>query len=379
MSELPLYLDYAATTPIAPEVLESMLPFMQSAHLFGNPSSKTHVYGKEAKQAVELARAQAAALLQADPAEIVFTACATESINMALKGIMDFHHRRGKHLITVKTEHKAVLATCAYLERQGCEVTYLTPQPNGLIDLNELKQTLRVDTVLVSIMHINNEMGVVQDIAAIAEVVKARGAFFHVDAVQSAGKLDINTQKIAVDLLSFSGHKLYAPKGIGALYVRKQPKVRLTPLLHGAMQENGMRAGTLAVHQIVGLGKAFQLAKDFLPQAHNHYMALRDAFLQAMQALKGWQLNGSLETCHPSIVNLSFSHVQTQDLLTKIDTQLAVSTGAACTTASLEPSYVLTALGLPADLATNALRLSFGRDSSIHDAQKAAKILSDNC
>lgn len=372
MSDKPLYLDYAATTPVDPRVIEKMFQYLGKDGSFGNPSSKHHVYGKHAKAAVEAARAQVAEYLHAQPEEIVFTSCATESINTAIKGILRFHHRRGKHIITVKTEHKAVLKVCEALQKDGCDISYLTPRENGLIALDELKQTLRDDTVLVSIMHVNNEFGVVQNIEAIAEVVKARGAFFHIDAVQSAGKLPTDLTKIPADLMSFSGHKLYAPKGVGVLYVRQNPKVRFEPLLHGAGQENTLRAGTLATHQIVAIGEAFALAKHYLPIAGAHYAALRDALLSALSPFQGWQLNGAQETCHPSIVNLSFENYNSQQLVEKLS-DLAISTGAACTTEMLEPSPVLTAIGVPVRLAQNAIRLSFGRETGLAEVQRAAR------
>lgn len=370
----PIYLDYAATTPVDPRVADVMMRYLTKEGMFGNPSSVTHVYGREAKQAVDSARQQVADLIGAESNAIFFTSCATESINLAIKGIAKFYHRRGKHIITFKTEHPAVIKTCEALEREGYEISYLTLKQGGLIDLDLLKRTLRDDTVLVSVMHVNNEFAVIQDIQAIGDLVKSRGAFFHVDAVQSVGKLPIDVNKMQVDLMSFSGHKLYAPKGVGALYIRQNPKIHLEPLIHGAKQENNLRAGTLAVHQIAALGEAFVLARECLPKADAHYQLLRQTLLEGFKDLSGWQLNGDLQHCHPSIVNLSFENFNNQQLVQRLS-GIAISTGSACTTGSLEPSPVLRAIGVPIHLAKNAIRISFGRDTTVAEIKQAVECI----
>lgn len=369
-----IYLDYAATTPVDPRVVEVMLRYLTKEGSFGNPSSVTHAYGQEAKQAVDLARAQIAEVIGAQANEIFFTSCATESINLAIKGIARFYHRRGKHIITMKTEHAAVIKTCEALEREGYEITYLTPLPGGLIDFELLRQTLRDDTVLVSVMHINNEFGVIQDIEKIGAFIKSSGAFFHVDAVQSVGKLPIDVNKMQVDLMSFSGHKLYAPKGVGALYIRQNPKIHLEPLVHGAKQENNLRAGTLATHQIAAIGEAFVIAKEYLPNADAHYQLLRETLLEGLRNLSSWQFNGNLQHCHPSIVNLSFENFTNQQLVQGLS-GIAISTGSACTTGSLEPSPVLRAIGVPIHLAKNAIRISFGRDTTLAEIRQAVECI----
>lgn len=372
----PIYLDYAATTPVDARVVAKMQQYLTKDGCFGNPSSTTHAYGWQAAEAVEAARKQVANLIHAEPQDILFTSGATESINLALIGAATFYQRRGKHIVTVKTEHKAGIKTCEYLETQGFEVTYLTPTPgSGLIDLNALEGVLRDDTVLVSIMHVNNEFGAIQDVEAIATLVKKRGAFFHVDAVQSVGKLPIDLSKTPIDLMSFSGHKIYAPKGVGVLYIRQNPRVRLTPQIHGAGQERGLRAGTLAVHQIVAMGEAFDVAGEYLPNAGTFYHRLRKIFLEGLASLDGWQVNGDLTTCLPSIVNVSFEGVDGEQMISNLH-EIAVSSGAACTTASLEPSYVLRAIGLSIPLAQSALRVSFGRNTSFEDVQFASELIS---
>lgn len=374
----PIYLDYAATTPVDPRVVAVMMRYLTKEGCFGNPSSVTHVYGQEAKRAVDLAREQVAALIQAQPNDIIFTSCATESINTAIKGIAKFYHRRGKHIITLKTEHPAVIKTCEALEREGYEVSYLTPKIGGLVDFDLLKNTLRDDTVLVSVMHVNNEVGVIQDIEKIGELVKSRGAFFHVDAVQSVGKLPVDVNKMYADLMSFSGHKLYAPKGVGVLYVRQTPRVHLEPLLHGAKQENNLRAGTLAVHQIAAIGEAFVMAKEYLPKADAHYQLLRETLLNGLKEVPGWRLNGDVKYCHPSIVNISFEKFNNQQLVERLS-GLAISTGSACMTGSLEPSPVLRAIGVPIHLAKNAIRLSFGRETTMEDVKRTMKMIEYAC
>lgn len=356
----PIYLDYMATTPVDPQVLEKMLPYLGSINsgLFGNPSSK-HYYGYQTKAAVEKARAQVAALINCDPKNIIWTSGATEANNLAIKGAGYFYQRQGKHLITSKTEHKSVLDTCKYLETQGFEVTYLTPEPNGLIAINKLEQAVRPDTILVSIMHVNNETGVIQDIAKICELTHAKGILLHVDAVQSAGKIPIDLQKIKVDLMSFSGHKVYGPKGIGALYLRSQPKLHLIPQIHGGSQENDLRAGTLPTHQIVGMGEAFHLAAQEMTEESKRLLFLREKLWQGIKKLGNIYINGSVAKRVSGNLNLSFGDIDGELLLSALK-DLAVSSTSACLKGA-EPSYVLKAMGVPDKLAANTIRISLGR------------------
>ncbi|MCU8406594.1 IscS subfamily cysteine desulfurase [Vibrio vulnificus] len=358
--KLPIYLDYSATCPVDPRVAEKMVQYMTMDGTFGNPASRSHRYGWQAEEAVDTAREQIAELLNADPREIVFTSGATESDNLAIKGAAHFYSKQGKHVITSKTEHKAVLDTCRQLEREGFEVTYLEPKSNGLISLSKLEAAMRDDTVLVSIMHVNNEIGVIQDIEAIGELCRSRKIIFHVDAAQSAGKVAIDVQKLKVDLISLSAHKIYGPKGIGALYVRRKPRIRLEAQMHGGGHERGFRSGTLPTHQIVGMGEAFRIAKLDMEKDYQHALALRNRLLDGVKDMEAVTINGDLEQRVPHNLNISFAFVEGESLLMSLK-DLAVSSGSACTSASLEPSYVLRALGLNDELAHSSIRFSFGR------------------
>ena len=368
----PVYLDYAATTPVDKRVAEKMIPYLTET--FGNPASNSHAFGWEAEEAVEKARADIAALINADPKEIIFTSGATESDNLAIKGAANFYKTKGKHLITVKTEHKAVLDTMRELERQGFEVTYLGVQENGLIDLEELKAAIRDDTILISVMWVNNEIGVVQDIPAIGEICRERKIIFHVDAAQACGKVPVDVEAAKIDLLSMSGHKVYGPKGIGALYVRRKPRVRLEAQMHGGGHERGFRSGTLPTHQIVGMGEAFRIAKEELEQDMAHYRKLRDIFLRGIEGIEEVYINGDLEHRAPNNLNVSFNFVEGESLIMAVK-ELAVSSGSACTSASLEPSYVLRALGRNDELAHSSLRITFGRMTTEEEVQFAAELI----
>ncbi|OHR42492.1 cysteine desulfurase IscS [Neisseria sp. HMSC064F04] len=368
----PVYLDYAATTPVDKRVAEKMIPYLTET--FGNPASNSHAFGWEAEEAVEKARADIAALINADPKEIIFTSGATESDNLAIKGAANFYKTKGKHLITVKTEHKAVLDTMRELERQGFEVTYLGVQENGLIDLEELKAAIRDDTILISVMWVNNEIGVVQDIPAIGEICRERKIIFHVDAAQACGKVPVDVEAAKIDLLSMSGHKVYGPKGVGALYVRRKPRVRLEAQMHGGGHERGFRSGTLPTHQIVGMGEAFRIAKEELEQDMAHYTKLRDIFLKGIEGIEEVYINGDLEHRAPNNLNVSFNFVEGESLIMAVK-ELAVSSGSACTSASLEPSYVLRALGRNDELAHSSLRITFGRMTTEEEVQFAAELI----
>ena len=368
----PVYLDYAATTPVDKRVAEKMIPYLTET--FGNPASNSHAFGWTAEEAVEKARADIAALINADPKEIVFTSGATESNNLAIKGAAHFYKSKGNHLITVKTEHKAVLDTMRELERQGFEVTYLGVQENGLIDLEELKAAIRDDTILISVMWVNNEIGVVQDIPAIGEICRERKIIFHVDAAQACGKVPVDVEAAKIDLLSMSGHKVYGPKGIGALYVRRKPRVRLEAQMHGGGHERGFRSGTLPTHQIVGMGEAFRIAKEELEQDMAHYRKLRDIFLKGIEGIEEVYINGDLEHRAPNNLNVSFNFVEGESLIMAVK-ELAVSSGSACTSASLEPSYVLRALGRNDELAHSSLRITFGRMTTEEEVQFAAELI----
>ncbi|HFC3222591.1 TPA: IscS subfamily cysteine desulfurase [Neisseria gonorrhoeae] len=368
----PVYLDYAATTPVDKRVAEKMIPYLTET--FGNPASNSHAFGWTAEEAVEKARADIAALINADPKEIVFTSGATESDNLAIKGAANFYKTKGKHLITVKTEHKAVLDTMRELERQGFEVTYLGVQENGLIDLEELKAAIRDDTILISIMWVNNEIGVVQNIPAIGEICRERKIAFHVDAAQTCGKVPVDVEAAKIDLLSMSAHKVYGPKGIGALYVRRKPRVRLEAQMHGGGHERGFRSGTLPTHQIVGMGEAFRIAKEELAQDTAHYLKLRDIFLKGIEGIEEVYINGDLEHRAPNNLNVSFNFVEGESLIMAVK-ELAVSSGSACTSASLEPSYVLRALGRNDELAHSSLRITFGRMTTEEEVQFAAELI----
>ncbi|AMO36385.1 cysteine desulfurase IscS [Thauera humireducens] len=358
MLKFPIYLDYSATTPVDPRVAAKMIPWL-TEH-FGNPASRSHAYGWEAEQAVEEAREQVAALVNADPKEIIWTSGATESNNLAIKGAAHFYQGKGKHVITVKTEHKAVLDTVRELEREGFEATYLDVQENGLIDLEVLKAAIRPDTILVSVMFVNNEVGVVQPIAQIGELCREKGIIFHVDAAQATGKVEIDLDKLKVDLMSFSAHKTYGPKGVGALYVRRKPRVRLEAQMHGGGHERGLRSGTLATHQIVGMGEAFRLAREDMAEENARVRRLRDKLLNGLTDIEATYVNGDLEQRVPHNLNISFAYVEGESLIMAIK-DIAVSSGSACTSASLEPSYVLRALGRNDELAHSSIRFSIGR------------------
>ncbi len=358
--KLPIYMDYSATTPVDPRVAEKMCQCLTLEGNFGNPASRSHQYGWDADEAVEEARRNVAALINADPKEIVWTSGATESDNLAIKGVAHFYNKKGKHIITCKTEHKAVLDTCRQLEREGFEVTYMDPEPNGLIDLAKLEAAMREDTILVSIMHVNNEIGVIQDIAAIGELTRARKILFHVDAAQSAGKVAIDMETMKVDLMSLSAHKIYGPKGIGVLYVRRKPRVRIEAQMHGGGHERGMRSGTLATHQIVGMGEAFRLAKEEMAQENERILALRERLWSGIQDMEEVYLNGDMEQRIAGNLNVSFNFVEGESLIMALK-DMAVSSGSACTSASLEPSYVLRALGREDELAHSSIRFTIGR------------------
>ncbi len=372
--KLPIYFDYSATTPVDKRVAEKMMQYMTTDGFYGNPASRSHKFGWQAEEAVDVARNQIADLINADPREIVFTSGATESNNLAIKGAANFYSKKGKHIITCKTEHKAVLDTCRELERQGYEVTYLDPESNGLIDLNKLKETIREDTIVVSIMHVNNEIGVVQDIAEIGEICRAQKIIFHVDAAQSAGKLPIDMQHLKVDLMSFSAHKIYGPKGIGALYVSRKPRVRLEAQTHGGGHERGMRSGTLPTHQIVGMGEAFKLAKEELEQDRIHVTKMRDRLWAGLNTMEQVFINGDADKRYPGNLNVSFNFVEGESLIMALK-DLAVSSGSACTSASLEPSYVLRALGLNDEMAHSSIRFSFGRFTTEAEIDHAIDII----
>ena len=358
MVKTPIYLDYSATTPVDPRVAQRMIPLL-TEH-FGNPASRSHPFGWEAEKAVEEARAQVAQLVNADPKEIIWTSGATESNNLAIKGAAHFYQGRGKHLITVKTEHKAVLDTCRELERQGFEVTYLSTRPDGLLDLEQFKAALRPDTILASVMYVNNEIGVIQDIPALGEICREKGILFHVDAAQASGKVVIDLQKLKVDLMSFSAHKTYGPKGIGALYVRRKPRVRLEAQMHGGAHERGMRSGTLAPHQCVGMGEAFRIAREEMATENERIRMLRDKLLKGFQEMEEVYVNGDMDNRVPHNLNISFNFVEGESLIMAIK-DVAVSSGSACTSASLEPSYVLKSLGRSDELAHSSIRFTIGR------------------
>jgi cysteine desulfurase len=373
--ELPIYLDYSATTPTDPRVVEKMLPWLGAN--FGNPASRSHAYGWNADKAVEAAREQVAALVNADPREIVWTSGATESDNLAIKGAAHFHRKRGSHLVTVTTEHKAVLDTMRNLEREGFTVTYLDPEPNGLVDPDKFASALRADTILASVMHVNNEIGVIQDIATLGTMCRDKGVLFHVDAAQATGKVAIDLQELPVDLMSFSAHKTYGPKGIGALYVQRKPRVRIEAQTHGGGHERGMRSGTLATHQIVGMGEAFALAQDEMGADNERIRALRDRLLQGLSEIEETYVNGDLDQRIAHNLNISFNFVEGESLMMAMK-DLAVSSGSACTSASLEPSYVLRALGRSDELAHSSIRFTLGRFSSEAEVDRAVELVKQN-
>jgi cysteine desulfurase len=371
---LPIYLDYSATTPVDPRVAEAMIPYLTEK--FGNPASRSHSFGWTADEAVERAREQVAALVNADPKEIVWTSGATESNNLALKGAAHFYADKGKHIITVQTEHKAVLDTVRELERQGFAATFLDPEPNGLIDLEKLKAALRPDTTIVSVMLVNNEIGVIQDIEAIGEICRAKGILFHVDAAQATGKVAIDLQKLKVDLMSFSAHKTYGPKGIGALYVRRKPRVRLEAQMHGGGHERGFRSGTLATHQIVGMGEAFRIAKEEMAAENERIRMLRDRLWAGISNMEEVYVNGDMEHRVPHNLNVSFNFVEGESLIMAVK-DIAVSSGSACTSASLEPSYVLRALGRNDELAHSSIRFTIGRFTTVEEVDYTVKLLQE--
>jgi len=369
---LPIYMDYSATTPVDPRVVDKMIPYLREQ--FGNPASRSHAYGWAAERAVEEARENVAALVNADPREIIWTSGATESDNLAIKGAAHFYKSKGKHVITVKTEHKAVLDTCRELEREGFELTYLDVKDDGLIDLEKFKAALRPDTILVSVMSVNNEIGVIQDIEAIGEITRAKGIIFHVDAAQATGKIDIDLQKLNVDLMSFSAHKTYGPKGIGALYVRRKPRVRIEAQMHGGGHERGMRSGTLATHQIVGMGEAFRIAREEMATENERIRMLRDRLLRGLSEIDEVYVNGDMEKRVPHNLNISFNFVEGESLIMAVK-DVAVSSGSACTSASLEPSYVLRALGRNDELAHSSIRFTVGRFTTEQDVDYVINLL----
>ncbi|MDO2947159.1 IscS subfamily cysteine desulfurase [Aeromonas simiae] len=375
--KLPIYLDYSATCPVDPRVAEKMMQCLTMDGLFGNPASRSHRFGWQAEEAVDLARNHVAELIGADPREIVFTSGATESDNLAIKGVAHFYAGKGKHIITSKTEHKAVLDTCRQLEREGFEVTYLEPMPNGLFTLEMIENAMRDDTILVSMMHVNNEIGVIQDIKGIGELCRARKVLLHVDAAQSAGKVEIDVEAMKIDLLSLSAHKIYGPKGIGALYVRRKPRVRIEAQMHGGGHERGMRSGTLPTHQIVGMGEAFRIAKEEMADEMARMRHLRDRLWNGLKDIEEVYVNGDMAHRVVSNLNVSFAYVEGESLIMALK-DLAVSSGSACTSASLEPSYVLRALGMNDELAHSSIRFSIGRFTTEEEIDYAVKLIRDS-
>jgi len=372
--KVPIYLDYSATTPVDERVAQAMMECLTKEGNYGNPASRSHVFGWNADKAVEDARNNVAALINANPKEIVWTSGATESNNLAIKGAAHFYQKNGKHIITCKTEHKAVLDTCRQLEREGFEVTYLEPRNNGLVDLEVLKSAIRDDTILISIMHVNNEIGVIQDVKAIGEIARERKIIFHVDAAQSPGKVSIDVEDMKVDLMSLSAHKAYGPKGIGALYVRRKPRVRIEAQMHGGGHERGMRSGTLPTHQIVGMGEAFRIAKEEMAADNERILMLRNRLLNGLKDMEEIYINGDLEQRIPGNLNVSFNYVEGESLIMALK-DIAVSSGSACTSASLEPSYVLRALGRDDELAHSSLRFTIGRFTTVEEVDYAVGLI----
>jgi cysteine desulfurase len=370
--QFPIYLDYSATTPVDPRVVDAMIPWLRNH--FGNPASRSHAYGWEAEKAVENAREQVAALVNCDPRELVWTSGATESTNLALKGAAHFYKDKGRHLVTVKTEHKATLDTMRELEREGFEVTYLDVEHNGLVDLAKFEAALRPDTSVVSVMFVNNEIGVIQDIAAIAELTRARGIIFHVDAAQATGKVPVDLGALKVDLMSFSAHKTYGPKGVGALYVRRKPRIRLEAQMHGGGHERGLRSGTLPTHQIVGMGEAFRIAREEMATENERIRMLRDRLWAGLSQIEQVFVNGDMERRVPHNLNVSFNFVEGESLIMAIK-EVAVSSGSACTSASLEPSYVLRALGRSDELAHSSIRFTVGRFTTQEEVDYTVALL----
>ena len=369
-----IYLDYASTTPVDPRVASKMMEFLTPDGEFGNPASRSHRFGWKADEAVEEARSHVANLVNCDPREVVWTSGATEADNLAIKGVARFYKSKGNHIITSKIEHKAVLDPCRQLEREGFEITYLDPDQNGVINPSDVKAAIKDTTVLISIMHINNELGSVNDISKIGEIARKNGSFFHVDAAQSTGKIEIDLEKMPIDLMSFSAHKTYGPKGIGALYVRRKPRVRLEALIHGGGHERGMRSGTLATHQIVGMGEAFRLANEEMKQDNLKISKFHEKFLDKVKEIDHVYLNGDIDNKVPNILNVSFNFVEGESLIMGLK-DIAVSSGSACTSASLEPSYVLRALGRKDELAHSSIRFSFGRFTNDDDVENTLDIL----
>ncbi len=370
--KLPIYLDYSATTPVDPRVAEKMIPYL--TEFFGNPASRSHAFGWKAEEAVEQARAHVAALINADPKEIVWTSGATEGNNLAIKGAAGFYKTKGKHIITQKTEHKAVLDTCRELERQGFQVTYLDVEPNGIVDLRKFEAAIRPDTILASIMMVNNEIGVIQPVWEIGEICRAKGIIFHCDAVQGGGRVEIDMQKLKADLLTITAHKMYGPKGIGALYIRRKPRVRIEAQIHGGGHERGFRSGTLATHQIVGFGEAARLAKLEMATDNERIRALRDKLWNGIKDMEEVYVNGDMERRIPHNLNVSFNFVEGESLIMAIK-DMAVSSGSACTSASLEPSYVLRALGRNDELAHSSIRMTLGRFTTEEEVTYAAELM----
>ena len=371
---IPIYMDYSATTPVDERVAEKMCTYLTRQGQFGNPASRSHEFGWKAEGAVEQARKDVAQLINANPKEIIWTSGATESDNLAIKGAAHFYHKKGKHIVTLKTEHKAVLDSCRQLEREGYDVTYMDPEPSGLLDLKKFTDTLRDDTVLVSIMHVNNEIGVIQDIEAIGEICREQKIIFHVDAAQSAGKIPIDTEKLKVDLMSFSAHKIYGPKGVGALYVRRKPRVRLEAQIHGGGHERGLRSGTLPTHQIVGMGEAFRIAREEMVEEEARIRLLRDRLWNSLNDMEEVYLNGDMDHRVPGNLNVSFNFVEGESLIMALK-DMAVSSGSACTSSSLEPSYVLRALGRNDELAHSSIRFSIGRFTTEEEVDYVAELL----
>lgn len=374
MSERPIYLDYSATTPVDPRVVRAMIPYL--CEQFGNPASRSHSYGWEADEAVEKARGQVASLLSADPREIIWTSGATEGNNLAIKGAASFYRTKGRHIITVTTEHKAVLDTVRDLERVGFEATYLAPESNGILDLAKLEQAIRPDTILVSVMMVNNEIGVIQDVEAIGKLCREHSILFHCDAVQAAGKVDIDLARLPIDLLTVTAHKVYGPKGIGALYVRRKPRVRLDAQIHGGGHERGFRSGTLPTHQIVGMGEAFEIARREMDEELKRIRGLRDKLLDGVRHMKAVYVNGDMDKRIPNNLNISFAYVEGESLMMAIK-ELAVSSGSACTSASFEPSYVLRSLGLSDEMAHSSLRITLGRFTTESEIDCAIRVLNE--
>ena len=373
----PLYFDYASTTPVDQRVIDKMKDCLSLDGNFGNPGSRSHAFGWQAEELVEEARINVSTLVNCDPREIIWTSGATESDNLAIKGAAYFYSDKGKHIITSKIEHKAVLDVCRQLESESYEVTYLEPNNDGIITPESVEAALREDTVLVSLMHINNEIGVINDIEAIGKIVKQNGSIFHVDAAQSAGKIPIDIENLEVDLMSFSAHKIYGPKGIGALYIRRKPRVRLQPLFHGGGQERGIRAGTLPTHQIVGMGEAFKLAKEKMSEDFKNLSKYRDILWNGLKDMEEVYINGAIDNTFPGIFNMSFNFVEGESLIMALK-NIAVSSGSACTSASLEPSYVLRALGRKDELAHSSIRFSFGRFTKEQEVKETVELVKDS-